>query len=151
MDVKERCKAYKDLNREIDLQIERLERMEDKVKAPSAANLSGMPKSSPARDRLASDVAIIADLKAEIMELIEERDAERTALDGLISRLRNPENRLVLRLRYLDFEEWEDVIFTAYGSKPDFNEKYDNYKQRVFRHHKQALSELEALEQEDLT
>ena len=70
---------------------------------------------------------------------------QKKALEALIRRLPNADRRLVLRLRYLDSEEWEDVLFIAYGGKPDFNEKYDNYKQRVFRHHKQALAELEAI------
>ncbi|MFQ9555939.1 MAG: hypothetical protein ACLR1P_08295 [Oscillospiraceae bacterium] len=35
----------------------------------------------------------------------------------------NADRRLVLRLRYLDSEDWEDVLFIAYGGKPDFNEK----------------------------
>ena len=46
MDMTARFKAYKDLNREIDLQIERLEQMEAKAGSPSTPNLSGMPKGS---------------------------------------------------------------------------------------------------------
>lgn len=84
-----------------------------------------------------------------IDSLIAERDAEQKALEALIRRLPNADRRLVLRLRYLDSEEWEDVLFIAYGGKPDFNEKYDNYKQRVFRHHKQALAELEAISENE--
>ena len=144
MNMTARFKAYRDLNREIDLQIERLEQMEAKAGSPSTPNLSGMPKgSSFQHDRMADTVARIADLRSEIDSLIAERDAEQKALEALIRRLPNADRRLVLRLRYLDSEEWEDVLFIAYGGKPDFNEKYDNYKQRVFRHHKQALAELE--------
>lgn len=143
MDMTARFKAYRDLNREIDLQIERLEQMEAKAGSPSTPNLSGMPKgSSFQHDR-------IADLRSEIDSLIAERDAEQKALEALIRRLPNADRRLVLRLRYLDSEEWEDVLFIAYGGKPDFNEKYDNYKQRVFRHHKQALIELEAISENE--
>lgn len=144
MDIATRFKAYKDLNREIELQIERLERMEDKAAAPSSPNLSGMPKSSsPQQDRLASDVSKIVDLKTEIQKLMERRDTERKLLDGLISRLQNPDKKTVLRLRYIDAEEWEDVLFVVFGGKEDFSEKYDNYKQRIFRYHKAALEELE--------
>lgn len=146
MDMTARFKAYRDLNREIDLQIERLEQLEAKAGSPSTPNLSGMPKgSSFQHDRMADTVARIADLRSEIDSLIAERDAEQKALEALIRRLPSADRRLVLRLRYLDSEEWEDVLFIAYGGKPDFNEKYDNYKQRVFRHHKQALAELEAI------
>ena len=150
MDMTARFKAYKDLNREIDLQIERLEQMEAKAGSPSTPNLSGMPKgSSFQHDRMAAAVARIADLRSEIDALIEQRDKEQQALDSLIRRLQSPDKRLVLRLRYLDSEEWDDVIFIAYGGKSDFNEKYDSYKQRVFRHHKQALTELEAISENE--
>ena len=143
MDMTARFKAYRDMNREIDLQIERLEQLEAKAGSPSTPNLSGMPKgSSFQHDR-------IADLRSEIDSLIAERDAEQKALEALIRRLPNADRRLVLRLRYLDSEDWEDVLFIAYGGKPDFNEKYDNYKQRVFRHHKQALTELEAISENE--
>lgn len=149
-DMTARFKAYRDLNREIDLQIERLEQMEAKAGSPSTPNLSGMPKgSSFQHDRIADTVARIADLRSEIDSLIAERDAEQKALEALIRRLPNADRRLVLRLRYLDSEDWEDVLFIAYGGKPDFNEKYDNYKQRVFRHHKQALTELEAISENE--
>lgn len=147
MDMTARFKAYRDLNREIDLQIERLEQLEAKAGSPSTPNLSGMPKgSSFQHDRIADTVARIADLRSEIDSLIAERDAEQKALTR---RLPNADRRLVLRLRYLDSEDWEDVLFIAYGGKPDFNEKYDNYKQRVFRLHKQALTELEAISENE--
>lgn len=123
MDMTARFKAYRDLNREIDLQIERLEQLEAKAGSPSTPNLSGMPKgSSFQHDRMADTVARIADLRSEIDSLIAERDAEQKALEALIRRLPNADRRLVLRLRYLDSEEWEDVLFIAYGGKPDFNE-----------------------------
>ena len=150
MDMTARFKAYRDMNREIDLQIERLEQLEAKAGSPSTPNLSGMPKgSSFQHDRMADTLARIADLRSEIDSLIAERDAEQKALEALIRRLPNADRRLVLRLRYLDSEDWEDVLFIAYGGKPDFNEKYDNYKQRVFRHHKQALAELEAISENE--
>ena len=150
MNMTARFKAYRDLNREIDLQIERLEQMEAKTGAPSTPNLSGMPKgSSFQHDRMADTVARIADLRSEIDSLIAERDAEQKALEALIRRMPTADRRLVLRLSYLDSEEWEDVLFKAYGGKPDYNENYVNYKQRVFRHHKQALAELEAISENE--
>lgn len=112
MNMTARFKAYRDLNREIDLQIERLEQMEAKAGSPSTPNLSGMPKgSSFQHDRMADTVARIADLRSEIDSLIAERDAEQKALEALIRRLPNADRRLVLRLRYLDSEEWEDVLW----------------------------------------
>lgn len=90
MDMTARFKAYRAMNREIDLQIERLEQMEAKAGSPSTPNLSGMPKgSSFQHDRIADTVARIADLRSEIDSLIAERDAEQKALEALIRRLPN--------------------------------------------------------------
>lgn len=144
MDITARFKAYKDLNREIDLEIERLERLEAKAASPTSPVLSGMPLVHGAQQhRIEESIARISELKAEIKELMERRDAERKALDALICRLQKPDKRLVLRLRYLDAEEWESVLYIMFGEKEDFSEKYDSYKQRVFRYHKAALRELE--------
>ena len=84
MNMTARFKAYRDLNREIDLQIERLEQMEAKAGSPSTPNLSGMPKgSSFQHDRIADTVARIADLRSEIDSLIAERAQSRKPLKPL--------------------------------------------------------------------
>lgn len=145
MDITARFKAYKDLNREIDLEIERLERLEVKAASPTPPVLSGMPlvHGGAQQHRIEESIARISELKTEIKELMERRDAERKVLDALICRLHNPDKRLVLRLRYFDAEEWESVFYIMFGGNEDFSEKYDSYKQRVFRYHKAALRELE--------
>lgn len=66
MNMTARFKAYRDLNREIDLQIERLEQMEAKAGSPSTPNLSGMQE----QIKLLFNLAIYTGLrKGELLAL----------------------------------------------------------------------------------
>lgn len=144
--MKERLRDYRSMNKEIENQIERLERMEMKISSIGSPVLSDMPKSpSTAYDRMASSVARKVDFENEIKELIAERDSERRSLESLIRQLKKPDERAVIRMRYLDIEDWEDILMMIFGGQRDFNDKYDNYKQRMFRLHSAAISNMAAL------
>lgn len=144
--MKERLRDYRSMNKEIENQIERLERMEMKISSIGSPVLSDMPKSSSAvYDRMASSVARKVDFENEIKELIAERDSERCSLESLIRQLKKPDERAVIRMRYLDIEDWEDILMMIFGGQRDFNDKYDNYKQRMFRLHSAAISNMAAL------
>lgn len=138
--MRKRLADYRTLNEEIDNEIERLERMKERASSVSSSNLSGMPKApSPVYDRMADMVTRIIDLENEIKDLVRERDEERKAIEALVKRLDKAGERAVIRSRYLDLEEWEDVQFVLFGSKTDFDDKYDDYKQRMFRWHRSAI------------
>lgn len=144
--MKERLRDYRSMNKEIENQIERLERMEMKISSIGSPVLSDMPKSpSTVYDRMASSVARKVDFENEIKELIAERDSERCSLESLIRQLKKPDERAVIRMRYLDIEDWEDILMMIFGGQRDFNDKYDNYKQRMFRLHSAAISNMAAL------
>ena len=146
--MRKRLAAYRTLNEEIDNEIERLDRMQDRASSVSSPNLSGMPKApSPVYDRMAEMVARIVDLRTEIEDLIRERDEERKAIEALVKRLDKAGERAVIRSRYLDLEEWEDVQFVLFGNKADFDDRYDDYKQRMFRWHRSAITNLASLSQ----
>ena len=141
--MRRRLNEYRLLNKEIDNEIERLERLQMKAYSPSSPNLTGMPKApSSTFDRLAYAASKIADLEDEISALMRERDQERKDIEELVKLLDKPDERAVIRLRYLDSEEWDDIIVVLFGYKEDYDEKFDNYKQRVFRLHSSAVMKL---------
>lgn len=145
--MRKRLLEYRNLNREIDNEIERLERLEDRASSPSSPNLSGMPKApSPATDRMADTVARILDLRDEIEELVSIRNAERANIESLVKRLDKADERAVIRMRYLDLEEWEDIQMMIFGGKEDYCDKFDNYRQRVFRLHNAAIGNLSRMD-----
>lgn len=144
--MKERLRDYRSMNKEIENQIERLERMEMRITGIGSPTLSDMPKNpSTVYDRMADSVARKVDFENEIKELIAERDSERRSLESLIRQLKKPDERAVIRMRYLDIEDWEDILMMIFGGQRDFNDKYDNYKQRMFRLHSAAISNMAAL------
>lgn len=138
--MKTRLQDYRNLNREIENQIERLERLEEKMYSPSSPNLSGMPKApSGVRDKFADSVARKIELEKKIRILISQRDDERKDIEVLTSRLRNPDERAVICMRYIDSEEWDDIIEMLFGVSKEIDDDYDNYKQRIFRLHSSAI------------
>lgn len=142
-DMKIRLREYRNLNREIENQIGRLERLEEKMYSPSSPNLSGMPKApSGVRDKFADSVARKIELEKKIRILISQRDDERKAIEVLTSRLRNPDERAVICMRYIDSEEWDDIIEMLFGVSKEVDDDYDNYKQRIFRLHISAISKM---------
>ena len=58
--------------------------------------------------------------------------------------LKKPTEKAVVKMRYIDSAEWEEITNTLFGGKDDFNYKCDSYQKRVFRAHKNALENLEA-------
>lgn len=141
--MKERLFKYRDLNREIDNEIERLEALERRASSPSSPSMSSMPKSpSPIKDRMADTISMIVDLQNELKVLIEQRDAERCNIEALVKKLKKADERAVIRMRYINLEEWEDIQMMLFGFHEDYLNRYDNYKQRMFRLHNSAIVNL---------
>lgn len=141
--IRVRLNDYRLLNKEIDNNIERLEMLQMKAYSPSSPTLTGMPRSQSENfDKIAYAASKISDLENEIRTLIKERDKEKEDIEILVKMLKNPDEKAVILLRYIDSAEWVDIILLLYGNKEDYEEKFDNYKQRVFRLHNSAMSNM---------
>lgn len=142
-EMKVRLQDFKSLNRDIDNNIERLERLELRMYSVSSPNLSGMPKApSSVPDKFAELVGRKDELVGKIKLLIAKRDAERVSLESILAKLRNPDERAVINMRYIDSEEWSDIIEMLFGVREDEDDDYDNYKQRAFRLHSSAIEKM---------
>lgn len=138
--VKKRLSAYRNIEREIDNQIERIENLESKMYTPSSPSLSGMPKSpSPSGDKIASQVAQKSELEEKVRSLIDYQTSERTWIEGILEHLDNPDQRAVIRMRYIDIESWHNVSRMLFGTKDDFYDKSDSYLRRTTKLHGNAL------------
>lgn len=142
-EMKNKLILYRKLNRKIDNNIERLERLESKMYSASSSNLSGMPKSggSPI-DKFCIYAERHCELETKIKDEIKARDFLKKYFEGLLEKLKNPDEIAIIEMRYLDCEEWFDIIDMLFGSKKDFDDSYDNYKQRAFRLHNNAISNM---------
>ena len=141
--LKERLREYLGLLREIDNQRARLECMTASAYEPSGPNLSGMPK---AKGGVSTPTANAAERLIELEEDIRKKQAdektERDAIERMIARVANPDERVVLRMNYFDRAEWPDICFVLYGDHEDYIDRLDYYQNRTYKIHGRALLNL---------
>lgn len=139
-EIKERLRRYSEMQRDIDNQIERLERMEAAMEAPASPQLTGMPRGgSGTPDRIGRMVERREQLQAEVTAAIEREREEHGALEELIRELRDPDERAVLRARYFDRMGWGEIAEMLFSAEDDYEVEFDKYQKRIFRIHGNAL------------
>lgn len=138
--VKERLKTYSENQRDIDNQIERLERLITKMNGVGAQTISDMPRAKGVvGDRIADMVSQKDDLERVIREAIEEQSREWKRIEKILNQLRKVDERAVIRMRYHDGEGWSEVTKMLFGRKDDFEEKEETYLRRIHKIHGAAL------------
>lgn len=125
---------------------ERLDTLRSRAESARTASLSGLPHAAGETvDRVGVIVAQIEELAEENARLwtkVSELRREREAAIKQIHGHGWPEQRAVLRMRYIDLESWNDLTFALFGSKEDFAEREDSYLRRAYKLHGKALYEL---------
>lgn len=135
--------SYRDISKEIDSQLARLQLMEDRMHSLGAMNINDMPKApSPEQDKLGIMVSNYIDLQNEIKEDIELHKEQKKEIEHLIKGLRRSEERAVIRARYIDSLSWNDINNLLFGEEIDYVEKEESYMRVVFRSHKIALESM---------
>lgn len=138
--VKYRLIEYREREKDIDSQTERLDRLEMKIMSVGSPTLSDMPKSpSPPQDRTTALIADKIDLENDIRQAIAEQRKEKEAIETILRKLRHSEERAVIRMRYFDGASWNDVVDMLFGGKADFLGKEDTYLRRTHKIHGSAL------------
>ena len=138
--VKYRLIEYREREKDIDSQTERLDRLELKIRSVGSPTLSDMPKSpSPPQDRVTALIADKIDLENDIRQAIAEQRREKEAIETILRKLRHSEERAVIRMRYFDGASWNDVVDMLFGDKDDFLGKEDTYLRRTHKIHGSAL------------
>ena len=142
-DIKERLGEYTRLLREIDNQYERLGRMEMTMAAPPGPDMTGMPRGSGTpTDRTGMMVLRKMELEEQIKETIAEEQKERASIEAMIQRVKHPDERAVLRLRYFDRADWESTCGVLFGDRRDYVDRVDAYQNRTYKAHGRALLRL---------
>lgn len=129
---------------DIDREIERLEYLTSKMTGISAQVMNGMPRSSSmSTDRMADMLGRKEELEASIRAAVDKQAKKRKEIEEIIRHLKNTEERAVIRLRYLDRTEWDEVLEIMFGGKSDFNDRFETYRRRMYRVHGTALVNME--------
>ena len=71
--------------------------------------LTGMPHGGSGHDQVADGAISISEIKAAYKEVLDELEGMRKELDPLINSLDNPDDRAVMRLRYINGFSPEDI------------------------------------------
>lgn len=144
--IKDRLAAYTAMLRDIDNQLERLDRMEMTMASPPGPDLTGMPRGSGTpTDRTGMMVLRKMELEEQIEERLAEEREERAALEAMIRQVENPDERAVLRLRYFDRADWESTCGVLFGDRRDYVNRVDAYQNRTYKIHGRALLNLAAV------
>ena len=138
--VEDRLNSYRENARDIDNEIERLERLISKMSGVGAQVISDMPRAPGyAGDRISAMVAEKEELDEKIRTEIQEQADEWKSIEGLLANLKHSDEKAVIRMRYHDRESWGMVTRLMFGSKDDFVGKEDTYLRRVHKIHGSAL------------
>lgn len=106
--MKSRLNLYRDLEREKAQISQELARIEWDMRGARAANMDGMPKGSSSGDPVLAIVSRHLDLKDKYMRLLEELSDAQADIEDLITKL-HPRMRVLMRLRYIQGLQWEEV------------------------------------------
>ena len=133
MTAKEELGQLYRLRESIDCLIERRRQTFDLAYKITSCN-NGMPKGSGG-DKVSNAAVILADLAAEIDEKTGEYERLQREIAGKIGRIENRDYRLLLELRYLNFNPWHIIAW-----KMNYSEKH------IFYLHRNALKKYSELE-----
>lgn len=128
MTVKELSQLYY-LNREIEMDKARLEKLRARISGLTSPNLSGMPRGSGSGNGIESCIAEIVDLEAIISAKVTQCMHERNRLERYIAGIPDSLTRQIFALRFINGLSWVQVAFSVGGGNTE-----EGVRQRVYRH-----------------
>ena len=148
--VKEWLIEYREKERDIDNQIERLERFIIKMTSVGAQVISGMPRApGTTGDRIGGMIGQKEELEASIRSDVMEQSEKRKLIESILAQIRRSDERAVIRMRYIDRESWNTVAELMFGRREDYEGKEDTYLRTVHKDHGPALQNMAQVMSED--
>ena len=144
--LKRWLESYQERQQDLAACYERLERLEARLTSPRSAALAGVPgAAAPDPDRLAHALTELQELRDATAEQAAALRDLRRRIDAAIRLIDGPgwpNQRAVLRMRYIDGEKFETIAQLLFWRDPDFQLKQDSYIRRTFKLRKAALRAL---------
>lgn len=120
-----------------------------RAEAAQTSHFDGMPHGGGfAGDSLGAALARIDGLEQEAQEARAHAVALYGEIDAAIKQITGPgwpDQRAVLRVRYLDLERWEGVTEVLFGQRDDYEDRQESFIRRVHKIHGAALAALAEL------
>lgn len=127
MTLKELSQLYY-LNREIERDQERLEKLRVRASAPGSPNYDGMPKSPSFENRLERYIAEMVDLEAIIQAKITQCLHERARLERYIAEIPDSLTRQIFQLRFINGLTWVQIAYSVGGNNTEASVKMVCYR-----------------------
>lgn len=142
--MKLRLEGYANMLKELRMQLARLER-----KVAALGEIGGLDYSrgmvaAPPGDPVANEIQAIEHLREAVAEIAVREEAEHAALERIIARMANAEQRAVIRMRYFDGLDWGDIADCFYGDRTDFDIYRGEYIHILQKIHTRAVAAMAA-------
>lgn len=125
---------------------DRLNTLRSKAESARTSQLDGMPHGGGfATDRTGALLAQIEELEAEAADIQEQAEIIRHEIEAAVKQIsgpRYPDQRAIIRLRYVDLMSWPDVAEALFGDLPRYWDNPDSFLRRTHRLHGEALAAL---------
>ena len=143
--TQQRLAAYVSLRTEIENRLERLARLKNETEIPAVRQGDGSQHTPGAGDRMERAVIRYMEYEVRTRPLIEENRREMEAIETAINSLRDPMEREILWLRYIDGEHcrlmpWKEVALHLFGDNDD------RHLLAAYRLHGKALNNIRKID-----
>lgn len=141
--VKAWLSEYKENERDVEDQLERLARMQARMEKCNAPEITDMPRASGFQtDRLSMMMARKIDMENSIKNYLERQALYLDRIEYVVEKLPFARERQIIRLRYEDGEKWVAILQRMYGDADDFAEREASYNRTMFQSHNDALQKI---------
>lgn len=137
---------YRLLSEDYWCEIERIERLDDRLLSLGGSTVSDMPRApSPTYDKKDELITLKMEAEGRLEAMKPKMDAERGRIESMVCLLRKPKEKSLIRYYYFDCEGWDCVLVQLFGDEPDFLGKEESYKRRMRRIHYDAIFDMAQL------
>ena len=139
-----RLKAYSDLRRELEMQSVRLVQMREQMGELRSPALGIMPPTFSDGDKVSRDIIRISELEQTVESLFASERAEHDELERIIKRMHNADQRFLIRSRYFDGMDWEQIAEMMYGDRADYTLNRRDYVVKLYHLHTKSIISMTA-------
>lgn len=141
--VKQFLEDYREAERELDGQYERIASLEAKMDGLGAQIITDMPRAtSHSNDRLETLLDAKEELKQEIDRLQRLQNRRKVIIEEALRKMKKADERTVIRMRYLDGSSWNEINEMLFGARIDFEERRETFLRRIHRYREYALVDI---------
>ena len=145
---KEFLRIHAERRNELEDELRRYDQMNGASYYRSPASNDGMPHSSGGiSDPTADAVIKPLDLSKQLDKLRKLIWVEEEAIETVLAKLPKANQKTVIRIKYFQRYDWDDVALFMYGDKMDYARNTEKYKKKALNIHGTALANMKRVQE----